>query len=318
MLRRIYALTSIAFALSMLAATNAAASAQRTFVASHGAPANTAFNCSITKPCRAFSDALGVTNDGGEVIVIDSAGYGPMTIAKSVSIIAPAGVYAGISAPGALSGVDIDGAGVSVVLHGLTINGSGGIGSGVHMKNGSALAMEDCAIANFSAGAGVWIETAALVKIAGAVFGNNYIGVLVGFGATVNVANSQVVKNTLEGIALIAMSGTNINLFIADTLVSGTGISDYCIINTTAPAAIGPVVGNISAIRVTVTGCDFGITNNPLGAGTGTLTVSNSMVTGNGTGFSNSILGTFNSLGTSQVSGNTNDISGAITTIGGK
>jgi len=63
------------------------ASAQRTFVASYGAPLNTALNCSITKPCRAFSEAISVTNPDGEVIVLDSAGHtlgnGELTIAST-------------------------------------------------------------------------------------------------------------------------------------------------------------------------------------------------------------------------------------------
>jgi hypothetical protein len=61
------------------------------FVAAYGAAANTAFNCSIAKPCRSFSDAIGVTSAQGEVVVFDSAGYGPVTITQSVSIIAPTG-----------------------------------------------------------------------------------------------------------------------------------------------------------------------------------------------------------------------------------
>ena len=106
MLRRNFAIASIAFGLSTLAAPDAAATAQRTFVASYGLTATTAFNCSITKPCRAFSEGTGVTNSGGEVIVLDSAGYGPTRITKSVSIIAPAGVHgrghcvAGVAHPG--------------------------------------------------------------------------------------------------------------------------------------------------------------------------------------------------------------------------
>src|SRR4030095_8342948 len=63
MLRRSYVLTSIAFAASVLSSTGALASAQRTFVASYGFAAHTADNCSITQPCRAFSDAISVTAD---------------------------------------------------------------------------------------------------------------------------------------------------------------------------------------------------------------------------------------------------------------
>ena len=95
MLRRIGALASIVFALSGLAASNTAmALPQRTFVASTGNDLN---SCILTAPCRGFAHAITQTNLGGEVIVLDSAGYGPVTITQSVSIIAPAGVYAGVS-----------------------------------------------------------------------------------------------------------------------------------------------------------------------------------------------------------------------------
>src|SRR6185369_15949081 len=80
MLRQTVGLASIVFVLSMLGAADAVGSAQRTFVASYGVSANTGFNCSIAKPCRAFNEAITVTNLGGEVIVLDSAGYGPVTI----------------------------------------------------------------------------------------------------------------------------------------------------------------------------------------------------------------------------------------------
>jgi hypothetical protein len=67
--------------------------AQRTFVASTGDDATASSNCSLVLPCRSFATALTQTLDGGEIIVVDSAGYAPVVIDRSVSIIAPAGVY---------------------------------------------------------------------------------------------------------------------------------------------------------------------------------------------------------------------------------
>ena len=91
MLRR-----TLALALFILTSTDAAATAQRTFVASSGNDANV---CSLTLPCRGFAAAVAQTTAGGEVIVLDSGGYGPVTITQSVSLIAPAGVYGGITVP---------------------------------------------------------------------------------------------------------------------------------------------------------------------------------------------------------------------------
>jgi hypothetical protein len=67
-------------------AGDALAAVQRTFVASTGNDANP---CSLAAPCRAFGAAILQTSANGEVIVLDSAGYGPATITQPVSIIAP-------------------------------------------------------------------------------------------------------------------------------------------------------------------------------------------------------------------------------------
>ena len=43
--------------------------------------------CGLTAPCRTFAYALTQTAVSGEIIVLSSAGYGPVTIGKAVSII---------------------------------------------------------------------------------------------------------------------------------------------------------------------------------------------------------------------------------------
>jgi hypothetical protein len=64
-----------------------------------------------------------VTAANGEIVVLDSGGYGRVTIDKSVSIVAPPGIYAGISVFAGQDGVTIFTPGITVVLRGLTING---------------------------------------------------------------------------------------------------------------------------------------------------------------------------------------------------
>jgi hypothetical protein len=95
------------------------ATVQRTFVASTGVDDQ---RCSITAPCRGFAAAVAKTSANGEVIVLDSAGYGPVDISKSISLIAPAGVYAGVTVLTG-DGIVINGIGIIVVLRGLSING---------------------------------------------------------------------------------------------------------------------------------------------------------------------------------------------------
>ena len=98
--------------------------APRTFVSTSG---NDASACSLVQPCRSFGAALAKTNSGGEVIVLDSGGYGPVTVFYPVSITAPPGVYAGITVTSG-TGMLVRTAfvGTAVVLRGLTFVHQGG------------------------------------------------------------------------------------------------------------------------------------------------------------------------------------------------
>jgi hypothetical protein len=88
----------------------------RTFVSGQGSDSNP---CSVSQPCRTFTAALAQTAPSGEVVVLNSAGYGPFTI-HSVSVIAPDGVY------GATAGITVSaGTNDIVTLKGLTVLGPG-------------------------------------------------------------------------------------------------------------------------------------------------------------------------------------------------
>src|SRR5262249_51611811 len=110
---------------ALLASALSAAAQQRVFVSAQaGVDTNP---CSVLLPCRTFGQALSVVAAKGEIIVLDSGGYGPVTINKAVTIEAPPGIYAGISVTG-FSGIDVS-ANVDdlIVLRGLTLNGAGGM-----------------------------------------------------------------------------------------------------------------------------------------------------------------------------------------------
>src|SRR4029450_2991619 len=72
-------------------------------------------------------------------------------VAKSVSIIAPPGVYAGVTVPVGGIGVDVFAAGAKVVGQGLTINGTGAGGyAGINFMDGAELHVINCTISNFN------------------------------------------------------------------------------------------------------------------------------------------------------------------------
>src|SRR3982751_1463257 len=106
-------------ALSLVFVIAASAQSSRTFVsAGSGSDSNP---CTRPLPCRSFTAAIAVTSSGGEVVAIDSGGYGPFAVNKALSVIAPTGVYAGITATSS-DGIFVNGADTDVViLDGLTV-----------------------------------------------------------------------------------------------------------------------------------------------------------------------------------------------------
>jgi hypothetical protein len=251
MLRRTVSLASIAFVVSVLTSTSAVASAQRTFVASYGSPANTAFNCSIANPCRAFSEAMSVTSVNGEVIVLDSAGYGAVTITQSVSIIAPPGIYGGISVFSG-TGITVNGSNIKVVLRGLTINGQGGL-SGIAFAQGAKLTIEDCEIANMPGSGIIANAPNSIVTVKNTVIrdnGGNGVGTAA--GSRVTIADSVLANNGLAGVSAGASAGFVTDVMVTRSIIdwspiglqvgSGTGgtarlVSDGNVINNAATVA---------------------------------------------------------------------------------
>jgi hypothetical protein len=124
--------------------------ASRTFVSAQ--LGNDANACTASAPCRTFAHAVSVTVGAGEVIALDSGGFGPVTITQGLSIIAAPGAYAGITA---LSGDAITvnaGGSDRVILRGLILNGLDGSGSsGIVFNSGFALYVDDSVIGGFSA-----------------------------------------------------------------------------------------------------------------------------------------------------------------------
>ena len=119
------------------------AQAQRTFVsAQHGSDANP---CSVTSPCRTFTAAIAAVPAGGEVVVLDSGGFGAVTITQPVTIAAPAGVHAGIHVASG-DAITVSAPGI-VTLRGLVMNG--GPGNGIAVNSVGTLNVENCSITGF-------------------------------------------------------------------------------------------------------------------------------------------------------------------------
>jgi hypothetical protein len=180
-------------AVLVLGAADAGATAQRTFVASSGNDSNP---CSLTAPCRGLAAAMAQVSDGGEVVALDSAGYGTFTIAKSVSVTVPSGVYAGITVMSG-DGVTINGSGIKVLLRGLIINGLGGY-NGVTISNAASVRIEDCQISNL-AGGGIY-HTSGSLSVANTLVRNNAgIGIWSVGNVNASIERARIEAN-LDGV----------------------------------------------------------------------------------------------------------------------
>ena len=183
------------------------AAPQRTFVsAQHGDDANTANNCSVTLPCRNFNAAIGVVNAGGEVVALDSAGYGPVTISKAVTLTSPLGVYAAITALTAgSSAITVSAASTdTVVLRGLTLTGLGGQ-TGINVTSVGNLYVEGCVISGFT------------------VYGININ--LSADGSRISIKDT-ITRNNSAGIVITTSTGT-VRALIDNCRSEGNGVYGF-------------------------------------------------------------------------------------------
>ena len=191
--------------LALVSTTAFGTAAQRTFVAPNGVDINP---CSIAQPCRSFGAAIGRTASGGEVIALESAGYGPVLITQSVSIVAPQGVYAGISVASGQTGVAINGANIVVALRGLSINGVGtGSLGGVVFQQGARLRIEGCVVSNiFASGIVQHAADSEMVVLDTIVRDNNGSGAVVQTNGSAVFDNYRAEHNAGDGVYVVAVS----------------------------------------------------------------------------------------------------------------
>ena len=286
-----------ALVLGLLSAALAQATTQRTFVASTGSDANTAFNCSLVNPCRGFAAAIGVTSAKGEVIVLDSAAYGVIpAITQSVTVTAPAGIYAGISVFSG-DGITINAAATdTVVLRGLTINGQGGA-NGITITNALVVHVENCVIANVT-GLGI-NQGKGLLEVKDTIVRNNgnvgiYVagpgqanldhvrleanntGLAAEFGGAVTMQDSIVTGSPNIGVLANNPVDTGSRVTISRSLISSNNYGIY--VDSAGVTGFNPAEISISDSTISESGVGVHVT------GAGYVFLTRNRVSGNGTG----------------------------------
>jgi hypothetical protein len=226
-------LLSVAVLATSLACAFSADEAQaqtRAFVAAQGSDGNP---CSFALPCRTFQRAHNVVAAGGEINVLDPAGYGPLVITKAISI--QGHDFSGISSPIGGTAIIINAGAADIVnLRGLIIEGAGGfVGSnGIIFNSGRSLVVENCVVRNHAGDGVEFLATGASnLVMSNTVVADNggngiYIQPIGSAHVTATLSRVGVHNNNSHGIGISGgFSSGYIDVAVADSVVSNNGLA---------------------------------------------------------------------------------------------
>ena len=257
-----------------LASAPAFAQFTKIFLASTGVDSNDGSRASPKRTLQAAHDAVAA---GGELVVLDTAGYGALTITKSVSVVVPPGVSGFITVSDAnANGVTISaGASDSVTLRGLIIEGGAkSAGDGVLVTSVGSLFVADVTVRNFSEGLFVLSTVSANVVVRSSAFRNNVYGV--------------DIESSGPNVAITAL--------ITDTEVSGASYSAFYVNRSYTSSS-----SHLTTTRCAVNGAGYAFS--AYGA-TAQIVADGCSVTGAGTVFSINNQATIYSRGNNTIFGN--------------
>lgn len=281
-------------------ASTTLAQVNRVFVSARSG--NDANSCnSILTPCQTFQGAVDQVSAGGEVIVLDSGGYGRVDINKSVKIEAPPGIIAFVHPSiSALPAVSIfAGATDSVVLRGLVL--SVGDLDGIQVGTVGELHVENCVLDGFSTG--IDCSSSGKLFVLDTIVRNcsqEGIRVAPNSGTLIAAIERSRLDKNHDGLAVGNVPSTIVRVSIKDSIAVG---------QTNVGLRADTQSGGVSELNVE----SCLVANNRLGifsfqnGGLTTVRVSNTTVTDNtGVGVS-SVAGQILTRGNNTVEGNSPD-----------
>jgi len=209
-------------------AGSAQAATSRTFVSTSGSDTGA---CSPTAPCRTFAFALSQTLAGGEIVILNSGGYGPVTITQSVTLVGE-GVHPAVTAASG-NGITIAAASGVVALRGLSLIGTGTGTNGVSITAAASVVMSDMTIGGFQNGINIAETTTTsglptpVVQVKDTVIkGNSVAGVVAGAtGAglvTVTIQGCQILENAT---GILVEDQAHVIVDSTDVLYGATGVN---------------------------------------------------------------------------------------------
>jgi hypothetical protein len=288
---RTFVLITLALAIPLLVS----AQATRTWVSGVGDDVNP---CSRTAPCKTFAGAISKTATNGEINCLDPAGYGAVTITKSITIDCEDTQGSILSA--GTNGVIVNITSVTDTkkafkLRGISINGAGTGINGIRILAANSVTVEDGVIDGVTQH-GISVETTSGTP-------------------KITVDRMSIRSNTGNGINTF-ISGGSVNLSISNSQFSANATGVNLSSNTKAVARNSSFANNTTGVAAfqadlnlsfcTVSGNTTGVLSQ---TGANVRLFSN-IVTSNGTGLSATGGGILSS-GNNQVDGNTTN--GAVT-----
>jgi hypothetical protein len=300
--------------LTVSSTAEAVATWNRVFMATTGNDSN---NCSDpATPCRTFVGAQAQTIVGGTIIAMTTGGYGQINITQPVTVTGAAGVVIFTNFPVTVNTNPYVG---SVVLRGLTIDGTGQAGNGITVTAVYQLQVESCVITGWTGstttGNGIYFASGGNLIVKDTVVrGNSYIGIeIVGNGYFTLVSidrchldgNGSGFRADTTGKSLTSATNTTANNNFDAGWICGAASTGQDVLNLefcTGSENVGEGVVNNSnnpASATFLSNCvfanngDYGI--NQMGSGT-VSTRGNNTATGNASGQTFGTIGSFSGI----------------------
>jgi hypothetical protein len=219
------------------------AQATRTWVSGVGDDVNP---CSRTAPCKTFAGAFSKTAIAGEINVIDPAGYGAVTITKSITIDG-GGSFASILAS-ATNGIIINAPDGIVTIRNLSINGTGfAIGlNGIRVLSAKKVVLENCTISNLSQN-GIEVNTtdSCSVILDNVTMHNVHDGISIA-----TTAGSVIIEHcNFQNISGAGMNLSKCQATVSNSNISACGVGVIAQLNTTINLSNNVISHNGTALQ---------------------------------------------------------------------
>ena len=235
--------------LMLFLASLASAQATRTWVSGVGDDANP---CSRTAPCKTFAGAISKTAAGGEIDCLDPAGFGALTITKSITIDCDSGA-GGVLNAGNINGIVINASAVSdtIMLRNVNIQGTGTGLNGINLISAKNVHLEDVVVMGQSTGilvnasastnltgrdvkinncsTGIRVTTTsgnAVVDFAVSQISGNSVGISGGTGSLITIKDSALSINSAQAVVQTA-GGSQINLVTSQLSSNATAVQSF-------------------------------------------------------------------------------------------